>query len=57
MGADLSGELAIWPTKEQMAAILRDSGLNIYVGRYSVRVEDCSHFVFQEYGGDLAIRQ
>jgi len=23
------------------------------VGRYSVRVEDCSYFVFQEYGGDM----
>ena len=36
-----------------MAAILRDAGLRVYVGRYSIRVEDCSHFVFQEYGGDL----
>lgn len=36
-----------------MAEILREAGLRIYVGRYSIRVEDCSHFVFQEYGGDL----
>jgi hypothetical protein len=36
-----------------MAAILRDAGLQVYVGRYSIRIEDCSHFVFQEYGGDL----
>jgi hypothetical protein len=36
-----------------MAAILRAGGLRVSVGRYSVRVEDCSHFVFQEYGGDL----
>jgi len=36
-----------------MATILRNGGLRIQVGRYSVRVEDCSHFVFQEYGGDL----
>lgn len=36
-----------------MAEILREGGLRLQVGRYSVRVEDCSHFVFQEYGGDL----
>ena len=36
-----------------MAAILRDAGLTVAVGRYSVRVEDCSHFLFQNYGGDL----
>jgi hypothetical protein len=36
-----------------MAAILRAGGLRVGVGRYSIRVEDCSHFVFQEYGGDL----
>lgn len=36
-----------------MASILRDAGLRVQVGRYSIRVEDCSHFVFQEYGGDL----
>ena len=33
--------------------ILRSGGLRIQAGQYSVRVEDCSHFVFQEYGGDL----
>lgn len=36
-----------------MAKILRKAGLNIYVGHYSVRVEDCSHFSFEQYGGDL----
>ena len=34
-------------------AILRDAGLNVTVGRYSIRVNDCSDFVFVEYGGDL----
>jgi hypothetical protein len=51
--ANIEGELASWPTKRQMAAILRDAGLRIRVGRYSIRVEDCSWFVFQHYGGDL----
>lgn len=51
--AIISGELAKWPSKARMANVLRDAGLNIYVGRYSIRVEDCAHFVFQEYGGDL----
>ncbi len=36
-----------------MATILRNGGLRIQVGSFSVRVQDCSHFVFQEYGGDL----
>ena len=36
-----------------MAAILQSAGLRVLVGDYSIRVEDCSHFVFQEYGGDL----
>ena len=43
----------MWPTREQMVALLRESGLRVTVGRYSVRVDDCSHFVFQHYGGDL----
>lgn len=47
------GQLACWPSKDEMASILRDAGLRIIVGRYSVRVQDCSHFVFQQYGGDL----
>lgn len=51
----LAGQLADWPSKARMAQILRDAGLRIVVGRFSIRVEDCSHFVFQEYGGDLGI--
>ena len=53
MDAHLSGELASWPTKERLAKILCDGGLKVYVGRYSIRVENCSRFIFQEYGGDL----
>ena len=53
MSATLYGELATWPTMERMAAILSNAGLHVQVGRYSIRVQDCSHFVFREYGGDL----
>jgi hypothetical protein len=53
MTAHLAGELDNWPTKDEMAAILREAGLGVRVGRYSVRIEDCEHFVFQQYGGDL----
>jgi hypothetical protein len=53
MSAHIAGQLACWPTKDRMAAILRDAGLHVHEGRYSVRIEDCSYFVFQEYGGDL----
>jgi len=52
-GAILYGKLEHWPSKNAMAALLRQAGLDLYVGRYSIRVENCSHFVFQEYGGDL----
>ena len=47
------GELKNSPPKERLAEILRDSGLRAITGRYSVRIEECSHFVFQQYGGDL----
>jgi hypothetical protein len=53
MSAHMAGELASWPTKARMAAILSDAGLDVRVGRYSIRILDCSHFVFQQYGGDL----
>ena len=49
----IAGELQAWPTREHMAALLRAAGLHVTVGRYSVRVDDCSHFVFAQYGGDL----
>jgi hypothetical protein len=51
--AYLAGELEPWPTKDRMVALLRDAGLDFKEGRYSIRVEDCSHFIFEEYGGDL----
>jgi len=53
MSTHIAGEIASWPTKDRLAALLRASGLRVQAGRYSLRVQDCSHFVFQEYGGDL----
>ncbi len=53
MSAAAYGEIANWPSKDELAAVLREAGLQVYVGRYSVRVEDCSHFSFESYGGDL----
>jgi hypothetical protein len=47
------GELASWPSRREMASILRRAGLSVTVGQYSIRVDDCDHFVFQDYGGDL----
>lgn len=51
--AYLAGELAVWPDKGRMASLLRSAGLRVSVGRHSIRIADFSHFVFQEYGGDL----
>jgi hypothetical protein len=47
------GELDHGPDKSGMAEILRGAGLRIIVGRYSIRIENCSGFAFQVYGGDL----
>ena len=47
------GQLSPWPSKEDLADLLSSNGLNIYVGKYSLRIKDFSHFVIQEYGGDL----
>ena len=33
--------------------MLQRAGLKVAVGRYAVRVEDCEHFSFEHYGGDL----
>ena len=35
-----------------MGEILRDAGLRVTMGKYSIRIDDCSHFAFQEYGRD-----
>ena len=51
--AVLYGELSPWPSKEDLANLLCSNGLNIYVGTYSLRLENFEHFIFQEYGGDL----
>ena len=44
---ELAGELAASLPMESMADILRAAGLSVTVGRYSVRIEGHSHFVFQ----------
>ena len=49
---NIAGELANWPDKIKLTKILRAGGLNVTEGDYSIRVNDCSHFVFQEFGGD-----
>jgi hypothetical protein len=53
MSAHIAAEIANWPTKAGMVSILRDAGLTVTVGSYSIRVKNCSHIVFEEYGGDF----
>jgi hypothetical protein len=50
----LAGQLSTWPSKDELATVLRGAGLRIYIGRYSIRVEDCERISFEEYGGDLS---
>lgn len=49
----ISGELDWWPPKSEMADLLRSAGFVVNVGTYSIRLDDCEHFVFQEYGDDV----
>jgi hypothetical protein len=51
--AVLAGELSAWPSKEALAKVFRAAGLQIYEGRYSIRIENCEAFAFEEYGGDI----
>jgi hypothetical protein len=51
--AILSGQCSPWPTQEALVSYLENGGLRVNQGLYSVRVEDCSHFVFQHLGGDI----
>lgn len=53
MTAVLSGQCSPWPSKEALLHHLRNGGLRVSEGRYSVRVEECEHFVFQHLGGDI----
>jgi hypothetical protein len=36
-----------------MAALFKKAGLNISLGRFSIRINDCHHFVFQQYGDGI----
>ena len=49
----ISGDLTDWPSKDKLASILQNAGLRLNVGRYAIRVENCSHFVFRELEGDI----
>lgn len=49
----LHGQLEKWPSKTKMARLMEAAGFSVYVGRYSIRLQDCEHFAFQEYGGEL----
>ena len=53
--AVLAGQCSPWPTTEDLVRCLTLAGLAVNQGKYSVRVTDCSHFVFQHLGGDIAI--
>jgi hypothetical protein len=52
-GFVLIGQIESWPTKNQMATLLRQAGLTFELGRFSISMTGMEHFVFQGYGGDL----
>jgi len=49
--AHLTGELRPWPPKGRLAAILRDAGFQVAASKFAIRLDDLSHFIFQDYGG------
>lgn len=51
--ATLVGVIRNWPSKSSMEKILEGAGLGVRSAKFSIRIEDCSHFVFQQYGGDI----
>jgi hypothetical protein len=53
MSIYLSGQVEPWPSMEEMILLLQNVGLEFTVGRFSIRMKDMEHFVFQSYGGDL----
>jgi len=55
--ATLNGECSPWPSKERLAAALRDAGLEIYVGPNSVQIRGSPDFSFsfEHYGGDICV--
>jgi hypothetical protein len=53
----LYGQLEKWPSKAEMVRLMETAGFSVYVGRYSIRLQDCENFTFQEYGGDLGAPQ
>jgi len=50
----ISGELETWPSKSKLAKILTNSGLEVYVGNYSIRVLDCECWSFESVESNAA---
>ena len=53
LSSGLYGSIDNWPSMGEMIRILEEAGLHVSAGKFSITVNDCSHFKFQEYGGDL----
>ena len=51
--ATLAGQCSPWPSKQLLVRYLREAGLDVIEGQYSIRVADCEHFVFQHYGNEV----
>lgn len=49
----IAGQLSRWPSKFEMAKLLRDAGLTVRVGQFSITINDCEHFSFEHYAGDF----
>jgi hypothetical protein len=48
-----AGELENWPSNSTLAEIFRSEGYLVTEGKYSVSLDDFSHFVFRELGSEL----
>lgn len=47
----LAAECDPWPSLAGLVDLLRAAGLQVQAGAHAVRVSDCEHFVFRDFGG------
>lgn len=49
-GYVMHGELAPWLSQSDTAALFRNAGFKVDVGKHSVRIDACSIFSFESFG-------
>ena len=50
----LAGTIENWPSKDQLATMLNEAGLEPNVGAHAIRLTACPSFVFRDFDGPVA---